>query len=91
MLAGRGGIETLVQCDLSPGMAILAAANGQPTVAGDEEFLPFTGGDLTGLPFIKNHALRIYWALTDRLKDKKKAPRDWRWVGNRSPLAPPEI
>jgi hypothetical protein len=54
-------------------------------------FLPFTGGDLVGLPIIKDHALRIYWALTDRLKDTRKAPRDWRWVGNRSPLAPPEI
>lgn len=54
-------------------------------------FLPFTGGDLVGLPIVKNHALRIYWALTDRLKDKRKAPRDWRWVGNRSPLAPPEV
>jgi hypothetical protein len=54
-------------------------------------FLPFTGGDLTGLPIVKGHALRIYWALTDRLKDRRKAPRDWRWVGNRSPLAPPEI
>jgi hypothetical protein len=54
-------------------------------------FLPWTGGDLTGLPFIKNYALRLYWALTDRMKDTRKAPRDWRWVGNRSPLAPPEI
>jgi hypothetical protein len=54
-------------------------------------FLPFTGGDFVGLPIVKDHALRIYWAITDRLKDKRKAPRDWRWVGNRSPLAPPEI
>jgi hypothetical protein len=53
-------------------------------------FLPFTGGDLVSLPFIRGHALRIYWALTDRLKDTRRAPRDWRWVGNRSPLAPPE-
>ncbi len=53
-------------------------------------FLPFTGGDLIGLPVIKDHALRIYWALSDRLKDRRKAPRDWRWVGNRSPLAPPD-
>ncbi len=44
VLAGRGGIETLVQCDLSPAMARSAAANGQPTLAGDEEFLPFAGG-----------------------------------------------
>ncbi|MGE5514659.1 MAG: methyltransferase domain-containing protein [Bacteroidota bacterium] len=40
-LAGRGGIETLVQCDLSPRMAARAAANGNPTVAADEEWLPF--------------------------------------------------
>jgi NADH dehydrogenase [ubiquinone] 1 alpha subcomplex assembly factor 5 len=44
VLRGRGGIERLVQCDLSPGMARRAAANGQPAIAGDEEFLPFAGG-----------------------------------------------
>jgi len=38
---GRGGIETLVQCDLSPAMAGRAAANGNPTLAADEEWLPF--------------------------------------------------
>jgi hypothetical protein len=53
-------------------------------------FLPFTGGDLVSLPIVRSYALRIYWALSDRLKDTRKAPRDWRWVGNRSPLAPPE-
>lgn len=40
-LMGRGGIETLVQCDLSPRMAAKAAANGRPTLAADEEWLPF--------------------------------------------------
>jgi Methylase involved in ubiquinone/menaquinone biosynthesis len=40
-LAGRGGVETLVQCDLSPAMAARAAANGHPTLAADEEWLPF--------------------------------------------------
>ncbi|RAU22153.1 SAM-dependent methyltransferase [Paramagnetospirillum kuznetsovii] len=40
-LRGRGGIETLVQCDLSPRMAARAAANGHPTVAADDEWLPF--------------------------------------------------
>ncbi|HLO75497.1 MAG TPA: methyltransferase domain-containing protein [Magnetospirillum sp.] len=40
-LSGRGGIETLVQCDLSPRMAAGAAANGRPTLAADEEWLPF--------------------------------------------------
>ena len=40
-VAGRGGIETLVQCDLSPAMATQAAVNGRPTLAADEEWLPF--------------------------------------------------
>jgi NADH dehydrogenase [ubiquinone] 1 alpha subcomplex assembly factor 5 len=41
LLAGRGGVETLVQCDLSPAMARRAATNGNPTLAADEELLPF--------------------------------------------------
>lgn len=41
MLAGQGGIETLIQCDLSPGMARRARANRHPTLVGDEEALPF--------------------------------------------------
>ena len=41
VLAGRGGIETLVQCDLSPAMARAAASNGAPTLVADEEALPF--------------------------------------------------
>jgi len=40
-LGGRGGIRTLVQCDLSPRMAARAAVNGHPTLAADEEWLPF--------------------------------------------------
>src|SRR5262249_19328833 len=40
-LRGRGGIETLVQCDLSTAMARRAAANGRPSLAADEELLPF--------------------------------------------------
>lgn len=40
-LRGRGGIERLVQCDLSPAMAARAAANGHLTLAVDEEWLPF--------------------------------------------------
>ncbi len=40
-LAGRGGIETLVQCDLSPTMVQAAAKNGAPSLAVDEEALPF--------------------------------------------------
>lgn len=41
LLAGRGGIETLVQCDLSP--AMVARAEGLRVVA-DEEWLPFRPG-----------------------------------------------
>ena len=52
-------------------------------------FLPWTGGDLIGLPVIKNHALRLYWAATDRIKDARRVRRDWRWVGARSPMTPP--
>lgn len=52
-------------------------------------FLPWVGGDLVGLPVIKNHALRLYWTATDRIKDARRVRRDWRWVGARSPLTPP--
>jgi hypothetical protein len=52
-------------------------------------FLPWTGGDIVGLPLVKDHALRTYWAVTDRLKDMRKKRRDWRWVGLRSPQTPP--
>ncbi len=41
VLGDRGGIETLIQCDLSPAMAKRAAARGWPTLAADEEALPF--------------------------------------------------
>ncbi|WP_185961335.1 methyltransferase domain-containing protein [Telmatospirillum sp. J64-1] len=45
ILEGRGGIETLVQCDLSEAMLRRAAGNGRgPVVAADEEFLPFADG-----------------------------------------------
>ena len=40
-LRGRSGIETMVQCDLSPAMAAAAARAGRPSLAADEEFLPF--------------------------------------------------
>ncbi len=40
-LGRRGGVETLVQCDLSPAMARAAAAGGGPALAADEEALPF--------------------------------------------------
>jgi len=38
---GRGGIETLVQSDLSPAMARKAADGDHPALAADEEALPF--------------------------------------------------
>lgn len=88
--------NTLVVADTS-GFHARGTAAGKTTrlsiwaYSRSNPFLPWTGGDLTALPVIKNYALRLYWALTDRLKDTRKAPRDWRWVGNRSPLAPPEV
>lgn len=44
ILAGRGDVELLVQCDASCGMARLASTNGQPTLIADEEMLPFAEG-----------------------------------------------
>jgi SAM-dependent methyltransferase len=41
VLRDRGGIETLVQCDLSAAMARRAASNGRATLVADEELLPF--------------------------------------------------
>ena len=43
VLAGRGGIETLVHCDLAQGMAGRA---GRPAVVADEEAVPFAEGSL---------------------------------------------
>jgi len=44
-LAGRGGVETLVHCDLAPEMVSVAAKNtSAPVLAADEEALPFAGG-----------------------------------------------
>lgn len=43
LLTGRKGIETMVTCDLSEGMARRAPA---PAVVCDEEFLPFAPGSL---------------------------------------------
>ena len=45
VLAGRGGIETLVRADLAPAFAARArAAAAGPVLAADEEFLPFAAG-----------------------------------------------
>lgn len=52
-------------------------------------FLPWTGGDIVSLPFARSHAQRIYWAVSDRLKDWRRVRRDWQWVGLRTPLSPP--
>ena len=40
-VTGMNGIETLIQADLSTGMAAAAARPGRPAVAADEEWLPF--------------------------------------------------
>lgn len=40
-LGSRGGVETLIQCDLSPALCRTARANGHMTVCADEEALPF--------------------------------------------------
>jgi SAM-dependent methyltransferase len=45
-LGGRGGIETLVQADLSPAMTRLAAARSGLALAADEEALPFAAASL---------------------------------------------
>ena len=46
LLGGRGGIETLVQSDLSEAMARAARGAGRPAFAADEEFLPIARGSL---------------------------------------------
>lgn len=39
-------VDRLIQCDLSPAMAVAAAGNGTPTLAADEEALPFGANTL---------------------------------------------
>ena len=51
-------------------------------------FLPWTGGDIVALPVLKDHAQRIYWAISDGVRDMRGKRREWRWVGTRSPLTP---
>ncbi|MDD9878544.1 MAG: methyltransferase domain-containing protein [Magnetovibrio sp.] len=57
VLAGRGGIETLVQADLSPAMAQAAANTDCPALACDEETLPFAAGALDAV--LSN--LSLHW------------------------------
>ncbi len=57
---GRGGIETLIQADLSPAMARRARGGGtpgMPVLAADEEFLPFA--DATFDAVLSN--LSLHW------------------------------
>ena len=44
VMAGRGGVEELVQCDLSESFAGLACSRGGIALAADEELLPFRAG-----------------------------------------------
>ncbi|HSR71630.1 MAG TPA: methyltransferase domain-containing protein [Kiloniellales bacterium] len=57
LLGERGGIETLVQSDLSPVLARRAAGPGRPAVAADEEALPFGPGSFD----LVLSALSLHW------------------------------
>ena len=60
MLAGRDGIETIVQCDLSPAMVRRAAVKNRGfalSLAADEEFLPFADGSFDSV--LSN--LSLHW------------------------------
>ncbi|MGF1631669.1 MAG: methyltransferase domain-containing protein [Kiloniellaceae bacterium] len=46
LLGGRGGVETLVQADISPAMTRLAATRGGAFLTADEEALPFAEASL---------------------------------------------
>lgn len=50
-------------------------------------FLPWVGGDLEALPLLKGRALRLFWKVRDAFA--RRTPSTWRFVGQRSPLAPP--
>lgn len=57
LLGARGGIETLVQADLSPAMASAAAAEARPALAADEEALPFAAGRFD----LVTSVLNLHW------------------------------
>lgn len=54
MIADRGGIDTLIHCDLAPRMA---AASPRPAIAADEELLPFADGAFD----LVLSALSLHW------------------------------
>jgi SAM-dependent methyltransferase len=70
----RGGIELLVQCDLSPAMAGAAAAQGRPALAADEEWLPFAPGSFDLIMSV----LSLHWVndLPGALIQIRQALRD---------------
>lgn len=53
----RGGIVSLVQCDLAPGFAALAAVADGPALAADEEALPFASGSFD----LVLSAMALHW------------------------------
>jgi SAM-dependent methyltransferase len=57
VLSGREQVHALVQCDLSPEMAHLAADAGAPSLATDEEALPFAQGSFD----LVLSALNLHW------------------------------
>ncbi|MDX1710867.1 MAG: methyltransferase domain-containing protein [Rhodovibrionaceae bacterium] len=57
LLNGRGGIETLLQSDISSRMARAAAANGHQAVVADEEMMPFADGAFD----LVLSALSLHW------------------------------
>ncbi len=67
LLGARGGIETLVQCDLSPAMARAAGAAGRPAPATNAVHRPALAADEEALPFaaasfdLVLSALSLHW------------------------------
>jgi NADH dehydrogenase [ubiquinone] 1 alpha subcomplex assembly factor 5 len=57
VLAGHDQVQTLVQCDLAPEMAHLAAGTGAPSLAADEEALPFAAASFD----LVLSALSLHW------------------------------
>ena len=53
-------------------------------------FLPWVGFDIGALPFIRSHAARLFWLGQDLVRWLFRTKSAWRWVGRRTPLAPPQ-